>query len=68
MLTFTYVGENFSLINIIDDHSLGDINSMTTATKILGLIVNNLTYVFDQGVHAYVSMCLFAHMFVYVYQ
>ena len=31
---------------------------MTTVTKILGLIVNNLTYVFDQGVHAYVSMCL----------
>ena len=55
MLTFTYVGEHFSLINIIDDHSLSDIISMTTVTKILGLIVNNLTYVFDQGVHAYVS-------------
>ena len=60
-----YVGENFSLINIIDHHSLGDIISMTTVTKILGLIVNNLTYVLDQGILAFVSMCLAcAHVFV----
>ena len=58
-----------TVTNIIDDHSLGDINSMTTVTKILGLIVNNLTYVFDQDVHAYVSVCLvFARVCVCIYQ
>ena len=70
-----YVGEQFSLISIIDDHSLGDIISMTTVTKILGLIVNNLTYVFDQGVHAYVSglrtcFCMYINnncVYVFVY-